>query len=52
MTDPPVTLFPAAKRSPPRQRCIALLIDAYAKPEIGRFAIALTGFKRLIALSA
>lgn len=52
MTDPPVTLCPPAKRSPPCQRHIALYIVVCAKPEIGRFAIALTGSKRLIALSA
>ena len=51
MTDPPVTLSPPAKRSPPRQRCIALFIGARATPEIGRFAIAPTGLKQLIALS-
>lgn len=52
MTDPPVTLSPPAKRSPPRQRRIALYIEACAKTEFGRFAIAPTGLKRLIALSA
>jgi hypothetical protein len=39
MIDPSVTLSPPAKRSPPRQRHIALYIEAGVKPEIGRFAI-------------
>lgn len=52
MTDPPVTLSLPAKRSRPLRRRIALYIEAYGEPEIGRFAIALTDPKRLIELSA
>ncbi|MFU2330633.1 hypothetical protein [Pseudomonas sp. NFX98] len=52
MTDPPVTLSLPGKRSSPRQRRIALYIEAGAKPEIGRFAMSLSKGILLIALTA
>jgi len=40
VTDPPVTLYPPAKRSPPCLLRIPLYIEEDTKPEIGRFAMA------------
>ncbi|MCK8669317.1 hypothetical protein M1M11_31020 [Pseudomonas azerbaijanoccidens] len=52
MTDPPVTLYPPGKRSPPHPPRIALYIEAGAKPEIGRFAMPLSDRDQPIALTA
>jgi len=46
VADPPVTLFPLAKRSPPRLPRIPLYIEEGTKPEIGRFAMARNDRKR------
>ncbi|WP_322614176.1 hypothetical protein [Pseudomonas sp. BIC9C] len=46
MTDPPVTLYLPARRSPPCLLYIPLYIEEGAKPEIGRFAMASSDRKR------
>jgi len=46
VTDPPVTLCPPARRSPPRLLRIPLYIEEGTKPEIGRFAMAQRERKR------
>ena len=46
MTDPPVTLSPPAGRSPLCLLRIPLYIEEGVKPEIGRFAMALSERKR------
>ncbi|WP_178113609.1 hypothetical protein [Pseudomonas sp. ANT_H12B] len=52
MTDPPVTLYRLAKRSPPCPPRIPLYIEAGAKPEIGKFAMAWNDLKGFIEITA